>query len=131
MAEFSKTHRAIALSLRRYYCDPQDSKAGAFWVSQHAAAMGAVLRPLNLGKGRLLGHSRRGAVALTSGKCAMPFPIVLLECIRKILDGLNYIASIYSCFKGPNSGRSYLVRRTVLLLRHDAVMMVAYPIGSD
>lgn len=70
VAEFSKTHRAIAVSLRHYYPEPWDGKEGAFSVSQHANDVAAMLRQLNLGKVHLLGHSRGGAVAVNVARQA-------------------------------------------------------------
>lgn len=64
VAEFAKTHHAIAVSLRHHYPEPWDGKEGAFSVSQHANDVAALIRQLNLGKVHLLGHSRGGAVAI-------------------------------------------------------------------
>ena len=64
-AEFSKTHRVIAVSLRHHYPEPWDGKEGAYSVNQHAADVATLIRQLNLGKVHLLGHSRGGGVALT------------------------------------------------------------------
>jgi pimeloyl-ACP methyl ester carboxylesterase len=70
VTEFSKTHRAIAVSLRHYYPEPWDGKEGAFSVSQHANDVAAMIRQLNLGKVHLLGHSRGGAVAINVARQA-------------------------------------------------------------
>ncbi len=64
VADFSKSHRAIAVSLRHYYPESWDGKEGAFSVTQHANDVAALIRQLNLGKVHLLGHSRGGAVAI-------------------------------------------------------------------
>jgi len=64
-AEFSKTHRVIAVSLRHHYPEHWNGKEGAFSVNQHAVDVAALIRQLNLGKVHLLGHSRGGGVALT------------------------------------------------------------------
>ncbi len=70
VTEFSKTHRAIAPSLRHYYPESWDGKEGAFSVSQHAADVAAMIRELKLGKVHLLGHSRGGAVAVNVARQA-------------------------------------------------------------
>ena len=70
VAEFSKTYRAIAPSLRHYYPEPWDGNDGAFSVTQHAADVAAMIRQLNLGKVHLLGHSRGGAVAVNVARQA-------------------------------------------------------------
>jgi esterase len=64
MAEFSKTHRVIAVSLRHHYPEPWNGKDGAYSVNQHASDVAALIRQLNLGKVHLLGHSRGGSVAI-------------------------------------------------------------------
>lgn len=70
VTEFSKTHRAIAVSLRHHYPEPWDGKEGAFSVSQHANDVAAMIRQLNLGKVHLLGHTRGGAVAVNVARQA-------------------------------------------------------------
>lgn len=70
IAEFSKTNRAIAPSLRHYYPEPWDGKEGTFSVTQHAADVAAMIRQLDLGKVHLLGHSRGGAVAVNVARQA-------------------------------------------------------------
>ena len=70
VAGFSKTHRAIAVSLRHYYPEPWDGKNGAFSISQQASDVVALIRQLNLGKVHLLGHSRGGAVAINVARQA-------------------------------------------------------------
>lgn len=70
VAEFSKTYRAIGVSLRHHYPEPWDGKDGEFSVSQHASDVAALIRQLNLGKVHLLGHSRGGAVAINVARQA-------------------------------------------------------------
>ena len=64
VAEFSKSYRAIAVSLRHYYPEIWDGKGGNFTFAQQASDVSALIRQLNLGKVHLLGHSRGGAVAI-------------------------------------------------------------------
>jgi esterase len=86
VAEFSKTHRVIAVSLRHHYPEPWDGKVGAYSISQHAADVAALIRTLNLGKVHLLGHSRGGSVAINTARQA---PELIRTLILEDASGLE------------------------------------------
>jgi esterase len=93
VAEFSKTHRAIAVSLRHHYPEPWDGTEGLFSVSQHAADVTALIRQLNLGKVHLLGHSRGGAVAINVARQA---PELIRTLILEDAGGLEPLLPEYA-----------------------------------
>jgi len=86
MAEFSKAHRVIAVSLRHYYPEPWDGKGGSFSISQQAADVADMIRKLNLGKVHLLGHSRGGSVAINAARQA---PELIRTLILEDASGLE------------------------------------------
>lgn len=64
VAEFSKSHRVIAVNLRRYYPEIWSGRGDDFSYRQHASDVAELIKKLNLGKVHLLGHSRGGGVAV-------------------------------------------------------------------
>jgi pimeloyl-ACP methyl ester carboxylesterase len=86
MAEFSKTNRVIAVSLRHHYPEPWDGKGGSYSISQQAADVVDLIRKLNLGKVHLLGHSRGGIVAINAARQA---PELIRTLILEDASGLE------------------------------------------
>jgi pimeloyl-ACP methyl ester carboxylesterase len=63
MEPFGRTSRAVAVSLRHYFPERWDGKAGNFSWQQHVADMTEFIAGLNAGPVDLIGHSRGGLVA--------------------------------------------------------------------
>lgn len=105
VAEFSKTYRAIAPSLRHYYPEPWDGKEGTFSVTRHAADVAAMIRQLNLGKVHLLGHSRGGAVAVNVARQA---PDLIRTLILADAGGLEPLLADQSVAKNRVEGAAKL-----------------------
>ena len=106
VAEFSKTHRVIAVSLRHHWPEPWDGKASDYSVEQHARDLVVLVRKLDLGRVHLFGHSRGGGVAVAVARQApeqlrtliLAEPSGLVEVstdpngMRQRLDGGNALA---------------------------------------
>jgi pimeloyl-ACP methyl ester carboxylesterase len=101
VAEFSKTNRVIAVSLRHSWPEPWDGKTGDFSIDRHADDLVALVRRLDLGKVHLLGHSRGGAVALGVARRAP-------EAIRTLI--LAEPSGFYSAFVAPDVRRQMVER---------------------
>lgn len=69
MEPFAATHRAIAVSLRRYFPEPWRGE-GEFSLAQQAADLVAFIRHLDAGQAHLVGHSRGATVALYAATAA-------------------------------------------------------------
>jgi esterase len=61
---FARSHRVFALSLRHYYPERWNGRAGDFSLAQHTRDVAELIRIGNLGRVHLIGHSRGGGVAL-------------------------------------------------------------------
>jgi len=69
VATFSKSYRAVSLSLRHYYPEPWRGD-GDFSIAQHASDLVAFIRQLGAGPVHLVGHSRGATVSLYAAKAA-------------------------------------------------------------
>lgn len=90
LAEFGKTHRAIAVSLRHHWPEPWDGKEGDYTIERQARDVVGLIRGLGLGKVHLLGHSRGGAVAAAVARQA---PEVVRTLILAEASGLDAVAT--------------------------------------
>jgi pimeloyl-ACP methyl ester carboxylesterase len=70
VAEFAKTNRVIAVSLRHHWPEPWDGQSTDYSVEQHARDLVALVRKLGLGRVHLFGHSRGGGVAVAVARLA-------------------------------------------------------------
>src|SRR5262245_60641638 len=64
MEPFSRSNRAIAVSLRHYFPERWDGKGGSFSMQQHAADLISFIKALNVGPVDVVGHSRGANVSL-------------------------------------------------------------------
>jgi pimeloyl-ACP methyl ester carboxylesterase len=63
MEPLGRSNRAVAVSLRHYFPERWEGKAGSFSWKQHVADAIAFIKTLNAGPVDLIGHSRGGLVA--------------------------------------------------------------------
>lgn len=108
VAEFSKTHRVIAVSLRHHWPEPWDGKSNDYSVEQHARDLVALVRQLDLGRVHLFGHSRGGGVALAVARQA---PELLRTLILAEPSGLVEVSTDPAATRQRLEGGNALAQR--------------------
>ncbi|HUH84595.1 MAG TPA: alpha/beta hydrolase [Stellaceae bacterium] len=63
LGPLSRRHRAISVSLRRFFPEHWDGVGSGFTIEQHIADVIAFIEALNLGAVHVMGHSRGGHIA--------------------------------------------------------------------
>ena len=95
--ELSRHYRVFNLSLPRYYPEKWNGVGDRFGIEEHAHAVAAFTKALNLGKVHLVGHSRGGAVAL---KVATYHPEVVKKLVLADPSGMENLLP-----ESPDSAR--------------------------